>query len=96
MQLLSVVTVERSKLNIFFIVQRIDRLKFVTFHRSVVVATVLYDSNAIVDIAQIQNRLSTNNSARATAIATSEDAEVGVKLQNYFHMPIFTPNPIPL
>lgn len=50
-----------------------------SIYRSVVVATVLYDSNSIVDISQIQNRLSTNNSARATAITTSEDAEVGLK-----------------
>lgn len=46
-------------------------------------ATVLYDGNSIVDIAQIQNRLSTNNSARATAITTSEDAEVCVKKINF-------------
>ncbi|XP_037049459.1 cadherin-86C isoform X3 [Bradysia coprophila] len=50
--------------------------------KSVVVATVLYDSNSVVDIAKIQNRLSTNNSARATAITTSEDAEMVYKAEN--------------
>lgn len=47
------------------------------------VATVLYDSSSVVDIAKIQNRLFTNNSARSTAITTSEDTEVRFRLRTH-------------
>lgn len=44
--------------------------------RSVVTATVLYDSNSVVDISQIQKRLSLNNSTSGISIRDNTDAEV--------------------
>lgn len=45
-------------------------------HRSVVTATVLYDSNSVVDISQIQKRLQLNNSTSGISIRDNTDAEV--------------------
>lgn len=47
------------------------------FHfRSIVIATVLYDSNSVVDISQIQKRLQLNNSTSGISIRDNADAEV--------------------
>lgn len=39
-------------------------------------ATVLYDSNSVVDISQIQKRLQLNNSTSGISIRDNTDAEV--------------------
>lgn len=44
--------------------------------KSVVTATVLYDSNSVVDISQIQRRLQQNNSTSDISIRDNADAEV--------------------
>lgn len=55
-----------------------DKLSFVlmSFHRSVVTATVLYDSNSIVDISQIQKRLLLNDTTANISIRDNSEAEV--------------------
>lgn len=44
--------------------------------RSVVTATVLYDSNSIVDISQIQHRLQLSNTTSDISVRDNADAEV--------------------
>lgn len=44
--------------------------------KSVVTATVLYDSNSVVDISQIQKRLQLNNATADIAVRDSTEAEV--------------------
>lgn len=44
--------------------------------KSVVTATVLYDSNSVVDISQIQRRLQLNNSTSDISVRDNADAEV--------------------
>lgn len=46
------------------------------YDRSVVTATVLYDSNSVVDISQIQKRLLLNNSTSGISIRDNTNEEV--------------------
>lgn len=66
------------KYRLVFVLQidRISVIDCVRFCRSVVTATVLYDSNSIVDISQIQKRLQLNNSTSGISIRDNTDAEV--------------------
>lgn len=52
-------------------------LMLMSSHRSVVTATVLYDSNSIVDISQIQKRLLSNDTTANISIRDNSEAEVG-------------------
>lgn len=46
--------------------------------KSVVTATVLYDSNSVVDISQIQHRLQLGNSTSDISVRDNADAEVNL------------------